>query len=61
MLTSFDGHRWSRDRATARRPPVVKAAQGWDYQIDYEPTDRRLLVALDCPAAHRKAAVSMRT
>ena len=52
VLTSFDGHRWSRDRATAGRPaPVVEtAAQGWDYQIDYEPTDRRLLVALDLPS-----------
>ncbi|HIE5095074.1 TPA: transglutaminase TgpA family protein [Stenotrophomonas maltophilia] len=51
VLTAFDGRRWSRDRASERRPPAVieAGAQGWDYQIDYEPTDRRQLVALDLP------------
>ncbi|HIE1097819.1 transglutaminaseTgpA domain-containing protein [Stenotrophomonas maltophilia] len=52
VLTDFDGHRWSRDPASARRPAAVveAGAGGWDYQIDYEPTDRRLLVALDLPS-----------
>lgn len=52
VLTAFDGRRWSRDRASERRPPAVieAGAQGWDYQIDYEPTDRRQLVALDLPS-----------
>ncbi len=52
VLTAFDGRRWSRDRASARRPAatVEASAQGWDYQIDYEPTDRRQLVALDLPS-----------
>lgn len=52
VLTAFDGRRWTRDRASARRPAavVVAGVQGWDYQIDYEPTDRRQLVALDLPS-----------
>ncbi|WP_416058380.1 transglutaminaseTgpA domain-containing protein [Stenotrophomonas maltophilia] len=53
VLTRFDGHVWRRDRAADRMPPANVAYQGkgWDYQIDYEPTDRRLLVALDLPTA----------
>lgn len=52
VLTDFDGQRWTRDPASARRPTAVvdAGARGWDYQIDYEPTDRRLLVALDLPS-----------
>ena len=52
VLTAYDGRRWTRDRASARRPAavVVAGVQGWDYQIDYEPTDRRQLVALDLPS-----------
>ncbi|WP_414486807.1 DUF3488 and DUF4129 domain-containing transglutaminase family protein [Stenotrophomonas maltophilia] len=52
VLTAFDGRRWTRDRASERRPAAVVEAgtQGWDYQIDYEPTDRRQLVALDLPS-----------
>ncbi|WP_414487690.1 transglutaminaseTgpA domain-containing protein [Stenotrophomonas maltophilia] len=51
VLTDFDGRRWTRDRARAQRPPAIvdAGARGWDYQIDYEPTDRRQLVALDLP------------
>lgn len=51
VLWDFDGHRWT----TPRRPPdlpapaVQSSTAHWDYQIDYEPTDRRLLVALDLP------------
>ncbi|WP_313206717.1 DUF3488 and transglutaminase-like domain-containing protein [Stenotrophomonas sp.] len=53
VLTRFDGHVWTRDRnVDFRRPAQVShEGQGWDYQIDYEPTDRRLLVALDLPTA----------
>jgi len=53
VLTRFDGHVWRRDRdADYRRPAqVTHEGPGWDYQIDYEPTDRRLLVALDLPTA----------
>jgi len=53
VLTRFDGHVWRRDRdADYRRPAqVTHEGPSWDYQIDYEPTDRRLLVALDLPTA----------
>lgn len=51
VLTDFDGRRWTRDRARTQRPPAIvdAGARGWNYQIDYEPTDRRQLVALDLP------------
>lgn len=53
VLTRFDGHVWTRDRNIDYRRPaqVTHEGPGWDYQIDYEPTDRRLLVALDLPTA----------
>ena len=53
VLTRFDGHVWTRSPGGDRRrpPQVAHEGQGWDYQIDYEPTDRRLLVALDLPTA----------
>jgi transglutaminase-like putative cysteine protease len=38
-------------------PQVAHEGQGWDYQIDYEPTDRRLLVALDLPTAAPEGAM----
>ncbi|WNH49638.1 MULTISPECIES: transglutaminaseTgpA domain-containing protein [Stenotrophomonas] len=51
VMTHFDGRRWERDPYSDRRPPapVTRAAPQWEYQIDYEPTDRRQLVALDLP------------
>lgn len=51
VMTRFDGHVWRRDPTAAFRAPaaVEQNAAGWDYQIDYEPTDRRQLVALDLP------------
>ncbi|MBK0025225.1 DUF3488 domain-containing transglutaminase family protein [Stenotrophomonas sp. S48] len=51
VMTRFDGHVWRRDPATQFRTPAVveQTGSGWDYQIDYEPTDRRQLVALDLP------------
>lgn len=51
VLTDFDGRRWTRDPARTQRPPAIvdAGARGWDYQIDYEPTDHRQLVALDLP------------
>lgn len=51
VLSRFDGRLWVR--ADARRdaaPPRFNAdATRWDYQIEYEPTDNRQLVALDLP------------
>lgn len=51
VMTRFDGHVWRRDPAAQFRTPAVveQTGSGWDYQIDYEPTDRRQLVALDLP------------
>jgi transglutaminase-like putative cysteine protease len=51
VMTRFDGRRWEQDRYAEQRPPaaVTRAPTRWDYQIDYEPTDRRQLVALDLP------------
>nr|WP_152984556.1 DUF3488 and transglutaminase-like domain-containing protein [Stenotrophomonas terrae] len=51
VLTRFDGRRWTRlESQQYGQPPTVRsAAQRWDYQIEYEPTDRRELVALDLP------------
>ncbi|WMJ68056.1 DUF3488 and transglutaminase-like domain-containing protein [Stenotrophomonas sp. 24(2023)] len=51
VLTRFDGQRWQRDPDSDRLPvpDVARRPGGWDYQIDAEPTDRRLLVALDLP------------
>lgn len=53
VLSRFDGRRWQRDRGLEQAPPaaVQPGAQRWDYTIDYEPTDRRQLVALDLPGA----------
>ncbi|MEG2803845.1 DUF3488 and transglutaminase-like domain-containing protein [Stenotrophomonas sp.] len=51
VMTYFDGRTWAQDhRAAERAPPAVTHGRArWDYQIDYEPTDRRQLVALDLP------------
>lgn len=53
VMLEFDGQRWTQDHWREQRPPpaVTRAARRWDYQIDYEPTDRRQLVALDLPLA----------
>ena len=53
VLSVFDGRSWTRERNNDRLPPpaIEPTAGGWDYQIDYEPTDRRQLVALDLPSA----------
>ena len=51
VMTHFDGRVWQQDRGSQGRPPpaVTQPGPRWDYQIDYEPTDRRQLVALDLP------------
>lgn len=51
VMTRFDGRRWDQDPYADQRSPatVTRATPRWDYQIDYEPTDRRQLVALDLP------------
>lgn len=51
VMSRFDGRSWTRDQDARQRPPaaVTSGTLRWDYQIDYEPTDRRQLVALDLP------------
>jgi transglutaminase-like putative cysteine protease len=68
VLTRFDGRVWELDRQAqhAEPPPVTRGAPRWDYQIDYEPTDRRQLVALDLPlqapgGTHLDANYSLRS
>ncbi len=51
VLWDFDGRSWKQSRWTQYLParPVERSRQTWDYQIEFEPTDRRQLVALDLP------------
>lgn len=53
VLSHFDGRRWIRDRHSEGRAPapVQSGPPRWTYTIDYEPTDRRQLVALDLPVS----------
>ncbi|TWI03476.1 transglutaminase-like putative cysteine protease [Luteimonas cucumeris] len=53
VLWDFDGRTWSQPRwlrglpaADVRRTPVL-----WDYELEFEATDRRQLVALELPIA----------
>lgn len=49
VMTEFDGRTWRQGRWPRAPQPVPATRQGprYDYQLDYEPTDRRQLVALD--------------
>jgi hypothetical protein len=49
----FDGEEWTQPAWTGgpRAPGVQASPQQWDYELEVEPTDRRLLVALDLPLA----------
>jgi transglutaminase-like putative cysteine protease len=52
VLSAFDGRRWFRDGMDMHnRPPAELVPRGaaLDYEITFEPTDRRYLVALDLP------------
>lgn len=53
VLTRFDGRSWTRTDTPPQRglPATTPDTVRWDYQIEYEPTDRRQLVALDLPLA----------
>ncbi|RYE95377.1 MAG: DUF3488 domain-containing protein, partial [Oxalobacteraceae bacterium] len=53
VLWDFDGRTWTQPEMMKLRPvaPVSRQAVSWDYQIEFEPTDRRQLVALDLPRA----------
>ncbi|MGZ9928055.1 DUF3488 domain-containing protein, partial [Escherichia coli] len=49
VMWDFDGRTWQRARWTGRAQPAAFAAgpATYRYRLDYEPTDRRQLVALD--------------
>ncbi|MDX6080000.1 DUF3488 and transglutaminase-like domain-containing protein [Xanthomonas campestris pv. incanae] len=51
VMWDFDGRTWQRARWTGRGQPAAFAAgpATYRYRLDYEPTDRRQLVALDLP------------
>ncbi|KAB7766262.1 transglutaminase TgpA family protein [Xanthomonas maliensis] len=53
VMWDFDGRRWQHGPWTGRSQPasVVAGTQRYRYRLDYEPTDRRQLVALDLPTA----------
>ncbi|MGE8280801.1 MAG: transglutaminaseTgpA domain-containing protein [Stenotrophomonas sp.] len=58
VLTRFDGRSWSRigNRRQSAPADFTAGPQRWDYQIEYEATDHRDLVALDLPLAAPPAA-----
>jgi protein-glutamine gamma-glutamyltransferase len=51
VLWDFDGRSWSQPEMMRHLPaqPVQRRNLSWDYQVEFEPTDRRQLVALDLP------------
>jgi transglutaminase-like putative cysteine protease len=53
VLWDFDGRSWTQPAWMRGIPPaaVTTGTATWDYQIEFEPTDRRQLVALDLPNA----------
>jgi transglutaminase-like putative cysteine protease len=53
VLWDFDGREWTQPRWFRGLPPapVQPAATRWDYEMEVEPTDDRLLVSLDLPRA----------
>lgn len=53
VLSDFDGREWTRARWSMALPPAQwePGEPLWDYEVSIEPTDRRLLVALDLPRA----------
>ena len=53
VMSRFDGRRWEIDRSRERAalPAVQPRPVQWRYTLDYEPTERRQLVALDLPNA----------
>ena len=53
VLWHFDGRSWTQPGWLRGLPPapIENTTAGWDYEIEFEPTDRRQLVALDLPLA----------
>ncbi|MCL7714397.1 transglutaminase TgpA family protein [Stenotrophomonas mori] len=59
VLTRFDGRTWTRlpGQRRAPPPPVADSPVHWDYQVEYEATERRELVALDLPRTPPEGAM----
>lgn len=53
VLWDFDGRSWTQPRWMRGLPakPFDSGAKQWNYTIEFEPTDRRQLVALDLPTS----------
>lgn len=53
VLWDFDGRSWTQPPSFRANPaqPTARRNVSWDYQVEFEPTDRRQLVALDLPHA----------
>ncbi len=53
VLWDFDGQTWRPGRILQNLPPAPMRATtaGWNYRLELEPTEDRLLVALDLPTA----------
>jgi transglutaminase-like putative cysteine protease len=51
VFMQYDGRTWSRSpmQSTYTAQPLQVAGASWDYELEFEPTDRRQLIALDVP------------
>src|SRR5690606_6191388 len=51
VLMDYDGRSWTKSRWLGYAPPaaVEQTTRAWDYEVEIEPTDQRLLVALELP------------
>lgn len=57
VLDDFDGRVWRRGWSGGRAPAEVpRQGPRYEYQLDYEPTDRSQLIALDLPFAAPEGA-----
>jgi hypothetical protein len=63
VLWDFDGRSWIQAYAMRQLPAAPAARRNivWDYQIEFEPTDRRQLVRWICRAPRLRAASFRRT
>lgn len=58
VLWDFDGRTWTQPRWQRGLPAAETRRMGatWDYELEFEPTDRRQLVALELPNAAPEGA-----
>lgn len=58
VLWDFDGRTWTQPRWLRGLPAAETRRMGatWDYELEFEPTDRRQLVALELPNAAPEGA-----